>query len=322
MIRKIGIIGSGKMGQDIFNYLNDFDFQLAWFVRNHEKKEKLKKSYLKKLSRQLKHHLITQEQYEQKIKNQITHDLSDLSDCDLIIETIVEDIDAKFHTFSALKKIVQPGCIAVSNSSSFLPSWLSTDFPVSGMHFFYPIAFKNIVELVLPDNYNSDYEERLKNFLLSVNKKYVIQNEQNAFLLNRFLLDLQGKAFQFAVEQNIPLKVIDKISQTIIPDFGLFEMMDHVGLATMYQSIQNYALLENATKKYDALLALINRRTALEQPMLDTDSIHEVDEELNVAVLEFMQGEIQGSYDYYFSNQPHEAGAYQEAVKEFCGLEM
>ncbi|MFO7842324.1 MAG: 3-hydroxyacyl-CoA dehydrogenase NAD-binding domain-containing protein [Bacteroidales bacterium] len=322
MIRKIGIIGSGKMGQDIFNYLNDFDFQLVWFVRNPVKKDKLEKSFLKKNTRQLKHHLITKEQFEQKIKNQLTHDLSEVSDCDLIIETIIENKDAKLHTFSELKSMIGPGCMVVSNSSSILPSWLSTDFPVAGMHFFYPIAFKNIVELVLPDNFDSDRAEGLKDFLSSINKKYVIQNERNAFLLNRFLLDLQVKAFHFTTEQNIPLQIMENASQTLITDFGLFEMMDHVGLATMYQSIQNYALLENATKKYDALLALINRRMAMEQPMLGSDSLHEVDEKLNVAVLEFLQKEIQKSYDYYFSTQPHDAGAYQDALREFCGLEM
>ena len=322
MIRKIGIIGSGKMGQDIFNYLNDFDFQLAWFVRNHEKKEKLKKSYLKKLSRQLKHHLITQEQYEQKIKNHITHDLSDLSDCDLIIETIVEDIDAKFHTFSALKKIVQPGCIVVSNSSSFLPSKLSIHLPVAGMHFFYPIAFKNIVELILPDNYNSDRAERLKDFLSSINKKYVIQNERNAFLLNRFLLDLQGKVFHYSIGQNFSLKLVDQISQTFVQDFGLFEMMDHVGLSTMNQSIQNYALMDSHPEKYDALLDRLNEKIALGQPMLETDSDYEVDKKSSAAILAFLRKEIQETYNQYLLNQPIHDDIYKNALKEFCGLEL
>src|SRR6056297_3890577 len=177
------------------------------------------------------------------------------------------------------------------------------------MHFFYPIAFKNIVELVLPDNYNSDYEERLKNFLLSVNKKYVIQYERNAFLLNRFLLDLQGKALQFAVEQNIPLQIVDQASQTIIPDFGLFEMMDHVGLSTMYQSIQNYALMDKHPEKYDTLLARLNEKIALGQPMLEKDSTHE--EKRNTIILAFLQKEIQKTYNQYFFYWSKEADIYK-----------
>lgn len=322
MIQKIGIIGSGKMGQEIFNYLNDFDFQKVWFVRNNEKKEKLEKSYLKKLSRQLKHNIIIQEQFEQKSKNQITRHLSDLSDCDLIIETIIEDTDAKLHTFLELKTIIQTNCIVVSNSSSILPSHLSTYFPVAGMHFFYPVVFKNIVELILPDNYDFDRAQRLKDFLTSINKKYVIQHEQNAFLLNRFLLDIQVKAFHFATEQNIPLKVVDHISQNIISDFGLFEMMDHVGLSTMYQSIQNYALMNNHPEKYDDLLALLNEKIALDQPMLEIDSAYETDKKSNAAILAFLRKEIQETYNYYLLNQPINDNIYKNAIKEFCGLEL
>jgi len=322
MVHNIGIVGSGKMGQDIFNYLNDFDFHLYWFTHTPEKREKLEKSYSKKIARQLKHNLITQEQFEQKSKNQITGYLSDLSGCDLIIETIVEDIDAKLYLFSDLKTIVQPGCIIVSNSSSILPSYLSTYFPVAGMHFFYPIAFKNIVELILPDNYNSDSAERLKDYLSSINKKYIIQNEQNAFLLNRFLLDLQGKAFHFTVEQNIPLEVIDKISQTIIPDFGLFEMMDQVGLSTMYQSIQNYALMDKHPENYDNLLARLNEKIALGQPMLEKDSTYEVDKKSNDAIVAFLRKEIRETYNQYLLNQPVDADIYKNALKEFCELEL
>ncbi|MFO7828068.1 MAG: 3-hydroxyacyl-CoA dehydrogenase family protein [Bacteroidales bacterium] len=322
MISKIGIIGSGKMGQDIFNYLNDFDFQLVWFVRNPEKKEKLEKSYQKKLARQLNHHLITQEQFEQKSKNQITGHLSDLSGCDLIIETIVEHTDAKLHIFSELKTIIQPKCLVVSNSSSILPSRLSTYFSVAGMHFFYPVAFKNIVELILPDNYDSDRLKRLRYFLSSINKAYVIQNEQDAFLLNRILLDLQAKAFDFSIEQNIPLQVVDQASQTIIPDFGLFEMMDHVGLSTMYQSIQNYALMENHPKKYDPLLNRLNNKITLGQPILDRDTINEVDEKRSSAILAFLQKEMKEIFNQYFLNRPKETSIYKNAIKEFCGFEF
>ena len=322
MIHKIGIIGSGKMGQDIFNFLNDFNFQMVWFVRNSEKKEKLEKSYLKKLSRQLKHYLITREQFAQKSKNQITGYLSDLSSCDLIIETIVEDKDAKLNVFLELKTIIQPGCIVVSNSSSILPSYLSTYFPVAGMHFFYPVAFKNIVELILHDNYDSDRAEWLKDFLNSINKKYVVQNERNAFLLNRFLLDIQVKAFHFSVEQNIPLQVVDQVSQTIILDFGIFEMMEHVGLSTMYQSIQNYALIENHPEKYDVLLAYLNEKIALDQPVLESDSTPEVDKKLKDAIFAFLQKEIQEAFNQYFKNSHKESGIYKNAIKEFCGLEL
>ena len=321
MMQKIGIIGSGKMGQDIFNYLNNFDIQLVWFVRNAEKKEKIKKSYLKKLNRQLKHQLISHEKFDHKKNNQITNALGDLKNCDLIIETIIEDQKAKIDLFSELKSIIQPTCAVVSNSSSILPSYLSVNLPVAGMHFFYPVAFKNIVELILPDNYDSDKLEMLRSFLSSINKKYVIQDERSVFLLNRFLLDLQVKAFHFAIEQNIPLPIVDQVSQNIIPDFGLFEMMDHVGLNTMLYSIKNYAQMENQPEKYKTLLAYISEKIALDQSMLESDSIPEVHKNTTDLILTFFQKEIGEAFDQYLLNHPN-TKVYKNAIKEFCGLEL
>ena len=78
MIHNIGIIGSGKMGLDIFNYLSDFNFKLTWFILFEEEKDRLQKSFNRKISRQLKHELITQEQYNQKSNYVLTNDLSDL----------------------------------------------------------------------------------------------------------------------------------------------------------------------------------------------------------------------------------------------------
>ncbi len=322
MMQNIGIIGSGKMGQDIFNYLNDFDFQMVWFVRNPEKKEKLEKSYQKKLNRQLKHQLISQEQFDHKINNQITNTLDGLKNCDLIIETIIEDQKTKIDLFVELKSIIPPTCTIVSNSSSILPSYLSVNFPVAGMHFFYPVAFKNIVELILPDNYDSEKTEQLRSFLSSINKAYVIQNEQDAFLLNRFLLDLQVKAFHFAIEQNIPLPIVDQVSQNIIPDFGLFEMMDHVGLNTMLHSIKNYAQMEDIPEKYDDLLSLIKQKITLDRPMIEISSVQEVDKKSEAAILTFLRNEIQVSFNQYYLNKPNQAGVYKNAIKEFCGLEL
>lgn len=322
MMQNIGIIGSGKMGQDIFNYLNDFDFHLVWFVRDSAKKEKLEKSYLKKLNRQLKYQLISQEQFDYSKNNQVTHALDDLKDCDLIVETIIEDQNAKINLFSKLKTIFKPNCIVVSNSSSILPSFLSVHFPVAGMHFFYPVAFKNIVELILPDSYDSNKAEGLRSFLSFINKKYVIQDERNAFLLNRFLLNLQVKSFHFATEHNIPLTILDQVSQNIIPDFGLFEMMDYVGLDTMLYSIKNYAQMDDIPEEYDVLLVRIKEKITLEQPMLEINFIKEVDKKSEAAILTFLQKEIKVSFNQYFLNKLNQNGVYINAIKEFCGLEL
>ena len=156
MIKKIGIIGSGKMGADIFNYLSDYNYNLYWFILFEEEKDKLQKSFSKKISRQLKHGLISKVQYNSKNDFILTNRLNDLVNCDLIIESIVEEKNEKLKLFRDLQQIVSKECIVASNSSSILPSLLSKSSPVIGMHFFYPVSFKNTVELVVHEDINRD----------------------------------------------------------------------------------------------------------------------------------------------------------------------
>ena len=67
-IKTVGIIGSGKMGSDLFNYLSDFNFHIIWYTRNSDHIEILKNTHHKKIKRQLKHGVINQELYDHKYK--------------------------------------------------------------------------------------------------------------------------------------------------------------------------------------------------------------------------------------------------------------
>ena len=322
MIQKIGIIGSGKMGQDIFNYLSDFKYHINWFIRDSAKREKLEKSYHRKLSRQVKHQIITSEQFAQKSAHVITDQLNHLSGCDLIIETIREDMETKHHTFATLKTIIRPQAIVVSNSSSIIPSKLSLFFPVAGMHFFYPVALKNIVELVLPEDFYPEKVSLLEHFLKSIRKTYFIQDEQNAFLLNRFLLSLQLKAFLFSVDQNVPLTAIDQVSQNLLPDFGLFGMMDHVGLSTMYYSIQNYATMEKEPGIFQPLLNRLKEKILHQQPMVDNHKISDIGNSKRDEILGFLSQESRQIFHHLFIHSPGQQKNYRIAIHEFCGLEL
>jgi len=266
-IKIIGIIGSGKMGSDIYNYLSDFSYELIWFTRNPDHKDTLWKTYQKKIKRQLKHGIISQEVFELRSKYRITNDLKDFSQCDLIIESVIEELDIKTEIFRILDEYVKTSCILASNSSSILPSELSENVQrknrVLGLHFFYPMAFKNVVELI-SSNFTDDISlEKAKLFLDDIKRFYLVQNEDSAFVLNRLLLQIQVVAFNLMKEKGLGYKQFDEIAKKIIPDFGLFEMMDHVGHNTMYNAIMNYSRMDSDKKKYEPLLGeLIKRNVA------------------------------------------------------------
>ncbi|MCD4681885.1 MAG: hypothetical protein K8R86_01270, partial [Bacteroidales bacterium] len=67
MIEKIGIIGCGKLGIDIFNYLSSFPFQITLVCKSSEKADKLNNTWLKKQKRSLKYGLLDENSFKQNI---------------------------------------------------------------------------------------------------------------------------------------------------------------------------------------------------------------------------------------------------------------
>lgn len=280
MIETVGIIGSGKMGSDIFNYLSDYNYKLKWYILFEEEKEKLHKHFHKKINRQLKHNLITEEEFNFKSNFSFTADLLELSDCDLIIESIPEEIEIKKNIFLKLNYLTNKHCIFVSNSSSILPSKLSTNRNVTGMHFFYPVAFKNTVELIFHKDVDIAVRKKLKDFLESVQKNVFVQDESSSFLLNRFLLDIQVKAYDLAKSHEIDYLHFDKVLGDVISDFGLFEMIDEVGLETMYNAISNYAQMDSSPNRFNNLLSDLKDKIINDIPFCNVNNESELDEKL------------------------------------------
>ena len=83
---------------------------------------------------------------------QLSTELAALADCDLVIEAIVEDLDAKQELFAALEQIVRPDCVLATNTSALsvteIAAATSSPERVVGMHFFNPAPLMPLVEIV------------------------------------------------------------------------------------------------------------------------------------------------------------------------------
>lgn len=320
MIQKIGIIGSGKMGLDIFNYLSEYNFAIVWHILLDEDLEKHKKGFLKKLNRKKKHGLLSDEEFNKKSNYILTNNLSDFGGCDLIIESIVEDEDVKKKVFAELESYVSSECIFVSNSSSIYPWKLQNKIPVYGMHFFYPVAFKNTVEIIA-ETESDQRVELLKTFIKNIDKTEFIQNRETAFLLNRFLLLLQIESLNIKNKYNLSFEVFDAISKQIIPDFGLFEMMDHVGHKTMFKSIQNYSALDNDQRNFQPLLKILEECIDNNKNLID-ETVSLGKNEIESEVLLELDQIIQRSFKMYCDEFGLGRRLFASSIDDFCGLEI
>ncbi len=244
-IRTIGIIGEGKMGSNIFYYLLDFDYRLVWICHPCTEPEGIRKSFQKKMKRKLDAGILTEEQFRLKHSTvNITRDLQAASSCDLIIEAIPEVIEQKLELFGLLDKILPQEVILTSNSSSINPSRLipseRRNRTFAGLHFFYPVNLKNIVEIIFPDTSSEDTRNKIIHFLEHIHRKFLVLDEHHSFILNRIFLDFQNEAFQLVKAGHITVRQLDELVRNHFFPFGVFDFMDSVGLDTMRSAINNY----------------------------------------------------------------------------------
>jgi 3-hydroxybutyryl-CoA dehydrogenase len=254
----IGIIGEGKMGTNLFHYISDFPFEMRWITSPGADVEKIARTWSKKVARGLNAGIIDPPGADRRNRAVITKDPGAIADCDLIIEAVPERENLKSEIFRQADPIAKPGCIFASNSSSILPSRLSpSEFRkpyVIGMHFFYPVSLKNIVELVFHPGSDSMVVERSIRFLNTIQRKFLCQGEEDAFLLNRIYLEVQAEAWQIVREGLLTPMQVDHLVRTRLFPLGPFECMDVVGLDVMLPSIRNYIRRYPDTYRYQGLL--------------------------------------------------------------------
>jgi 3-hydroxybutyryl-CoA dehydrogenase len=246
-IESVGIIGEGKMGTNLFYYLLDFGFLLTWVCSKDADTEKITRTFNKKIKRLAEAGIINETNCSKILANtDITSDIQQLKNCDLVIEAIPEDIDLKQQLFARLEKIVSSDCVIASNSSSIRPSELSglliSKNRVVGLHFFYPVALKNIVEIIIPEGTSTVVTERIRNFLSGIKRDHLQLKEDYGFILNRIYLDFQNEAFLATVEEKLTFSRMDSIIKSHFFPAGVFDFCDSVGNDIMLASVKNYII--------------------------------------------------------------------------------
>jgi 3-hydroxybutyryl-CoA dehydrogenase len=245
IFKKIGIVGSGRMGESIFYHLIDFNYCLVWIFRKPELRDKAIKKLNKKLSRMLKVGAYDDQTYNHKINNTlITTDMSKLNDCDLILETVVEDIAIKSELFKELDRNVNKECVFVSNSSSIKPAKICPDSErrekFAGFHFFFPVRFNETLEIMGTGACSSQTIDSLKKFAEEIGKKPLVLPEKGSFILNKVFIYTQAQAFWAHRDNILTIKEIDDLIKKHIFTMGTFEFLDHVGLDVILAAAKIY----------------------------------------------------------------------------------
>jgi 3-hydroxybutyryl-CoA dehydrogenase len=244
IIKKVGILGEGKMGTAIFNYLLDYDLELVWACSKEADIDKIARQLTKRIKRSFDAGNIDRQRFDHLLQTPVTRNQGELHACDLVIEAVPEILELKKNLFEQLDKIVNPAAIFTSNSSSINPSEMAPRGlraeKFAGLHFFYPVPLKNIVELTVSPETGNQTRHELELFLDTINRRSISLEEKNSFILNRLFLDFQNEAFLIVQAGNCSFEQMDQLVKKQLFPFGVFDFCDQVGIDTMLASVLNY----------------------------------------------------------------------------------
>jgi 3-hydroxybutyryl-CoA dehydrogenase len=239
-IRTVGVVGSGLMGSgiaqisaqaglptvmlDVSRELVDKGVgRIEGFLRGGVEKGKLTEA--------------TKVQTLSLLKG--STDLKDLSDCDLVVEAITENLQSKRELFAKLDKSCAPSAIFASNTSSLSITEMmtATSRPARflGLHFFNPVPLMKLVEVIRTIVTEEEAEVAVLDFVRKAGKTPIRTSDRTGFIVNRLLVPYILDAIR-ALEEGVgTIEEIDAgMKLGCGHPMGPFTLLDFVGLDTTY----------------------------------------------------------------------------------------
>ncbi|NBU52465.1 MAG: 3-hydroxybutyryl-CoA dehydrogenase [Chitinophagia bacterium] len=255
-MKNIGIIGSGTMGSGIAQVaatsgckVKVFDTQKQALVYSDKKLRSVLERLVEKerISEEKKDSILANIQYVQK--------LEDLSDSDLIIEAIIEDVSIKEILFNDLSSRLTDTCIVASNTSSLSISQLASFYKIPenfiGIHFFNPAALMKLVEIIPAIQTDKKVLEDSRSAIKAWGKTTVVAKDTPGFIVNKVARPFYSEALRIfeeglaGTDPETSFATIDW-AMTEIAGFrmGPFTLMDFIG------NDVNYAVTESVFRSF------------------------------------------------------------------------
>ncbi|HJB92192.1 MAG TPA: 3-hydroxybutyryl-CoA dehydrogenase [Candidatus Eisenbergiella merdigallinarum] len=194
---KVGIIGAGTMGSGIAQaFAQTEGYEVFLCDINEEFAANGKKKIAKGFEKRIAKGKMTQEAAD-AILNKITTGVKDIcTDCDLVVEAALENMQIKKQTFKELQDICKADCIFATNTSSLSITEIGAglDRPVVGMHFFNPAPVMKLVEVIAGLNTPAEVVDRIKAISVEIGKTPVQVQEAAGFVVNRILIPMINEA--------------------------------------------------------------------------------------------------------------------------------
>ncbi len=243
-IKTVGVVGAGQMGNGIAHVCALAGYDVLLGDADASRIDTAIQTISKNMARQVHREVITQADLDAAMKRiKGAPKTGDFAPCDLVIESIVEQDDAKKKVFADLRSTLKPTTILASNTSSISITRLAatTDRPDKfiGIHFMNPAPVMKLVELIRGLATSQETYDASVAFVDSLHKTIANAEDFPAFIVNRVLVPMINEAVYTLYEGVGSVEAIDKAMKLgANHPMGPLELADFIGLDTCLSIMQ------------------------------------------------------------------------------------
>jgi len=232
---KVGLIGYGKMGRGIFSLLTAAPLEIVVLDVDPNEMERQNHRFRKRLQRAAAGGMLGEAEHQKQLAGtRFTTSWRDLRDCDLIIETVVEDLETKIEVLRRAEETVAPQCVIASNTSSFsinrLAACLRDPSQFCGYHFFHPVQLTSIVEIITSKHTSPAAVDFLRGVSRDIGRTPLLMKDWGGSCVN-IALTFQSCEALYVLEEGLALpSEIDALAKQFAR-IGPCESLDVVGIS-------------------------------------------------------------------------------------------
>jgi 3-hydroxybutyryl-CoA dehydrogenase len=237
-VKRVGIVGSGIMGGGVAQVAATAGFEVVVRSRAQSSADAMAAQVEKALGRLVEKGKLDDGDRTAALERlRVTTDLGDLAECDLVLESVVEDLATKKHLFTELDRVCADGAVLATNTSTLpvIDLAMETGRPerVCGIHFFNPAPVMTLVEVVRAVTTADETVASARTFAERCGKTVVDVRDQAGFVVNALLFPYLNNAVKMLDAGVASRDDIDAAMKggCNFP-MGPLELLDLVGLDT------------------------------------------------------------------------------------------
>ena len=239
MIKTVGVLGAGQMGNGIAHVFSQYGYQVVLFDIAAPQLEKAVNTISQNLERQAKKGAIPEALVGVTMgRIKTTQEMADLAGVDFAVEAVTEHEPLKLEIFRKLDGIVKEGAILASNTSSIpitkIASVTKRPDKVIGMHFMNPVPVMKLVEVIRGHATSDETFDCTSELVAKLEKQKAVSQDYPGFIVNRILIPMINEAVFALYEGIATVEDIDKgMKLGTNQPMGPLTLADFIGLDTV-----------------------------------------------------------------------------------------